>query len=604
MQQPEIILAQPADSAQCDALLQAVPGLHPLVGSLLVQRGFSSYSSIRDLFNPSENQLHDPLLMRFMERAANRLHKALQQGERVLVYGDYDADGTTAVALVYNFLSRYTGNLSFYIPDRHKEGYGLSEAGVLHAHSTGCTVIVALDCGIKAIDRARQCRELGIDLIVCDHHLPGDELPETYATLNPKQPGCAYPFKELCGCAVGFKLLQGLCALHPGSYDMGLLMEQVDLVAVATAADLVPMTGENRVLCALGLQRLNRQPRKGLQALLTNSGTQTPEAEDLVFRVGPRINAAGRIRSGMDAVRLLTEESTDLCDSMSRELEQLNATRRALDKQITEEALVQLAGHRTQFTSVVSHHEWHRGVIGIVASRLIERHYRPTVVLTRSGDNFTGSARSIEGFDLYAALEKCAHLLAQFGGHSHAAGLTLPAENVELFREAFEEACGQNLSEYLLTPKLHCDMEVDFNSFYLSHELGQWRSRAPLLPKFYLQMQRMGPFGPQYMQPVFITHNVVDTGKSRVLKGEHLKLEVCQQGRLYDVMEGIAFGMGDLYDRVATGEPFTLVYTLQANHYRGTSRLQLMVKHLDFEGTRPDTASDHRRRQAVQSASR
>ncbi|MGB1318664.1 MAG: single-stranded-DNA-specific exonuclease RecJ, partial [Flavobacteriales bacterium] len=454
----------------------------------------STFEEAKNFFRPSLDDLHDPFLMKGMDKAVSRIEQALGNGEKILIYGDYDVDGTTAVALVYSFL-KDLGQIDFYIPDRYKEGYGLSMAGIDYAKEFGISLIIALDCGIRAIDKVAYANELDIDIIICDHHLPGLELPEAHAILDPKQKDCEYPFKELCGCGVGFKLLQAFCERNNEDFER--LYAKADSLAISIAADIVPITGENRILATFGVQQINESPSTGIQAMLKYAKIDRPlTISDVVFIIGPRINAAGRIASGKRAVELLISDDLDDALKFSEEISKYNTERRTLDKSVTDGALEIVATedfYSDSKSTVVFNKDWHKGVVGIVASRLIEKHYKPTIVLTESEGVATGSARSVKGFDVHAALTECEDLLEQFGGHKYAAGMSLKLENVDAFRERFEKVVSERIEEHMLTPKLDVDLEIDLDR---------------ITPKFMGLLKQFGPFGPGNMNPVFVSRNL------------------------------------------------------------------------------------------------
>ncbi len=533
---------------------------------LLAQRGITAPEQAAVYFRPNLGQLHDPFLMKDMDRAVERIERALGDGERIMVFGDYDVDGTTAVALVYSFLLRFTGNITFYIPDRYAEGYGVSTQGIDKAAEEGVTLIIALDCGIKSVDKVRYAAEKGIDFIICDHHRPGDELPPAVAVLDPMRDDCPYPYKELSGCGIGFKLLQAL-ALHNGIAPTELEV-LLDLVAVSTACDIVPITGENRVLAHFGLKRLNDDPRPGIKAMLGMANVKRRlNVTDLVFIIGPRINAAGRIEHGRQAVELLLSHDLAQAEEIGNRVNANNITRQDLDKRITTEALELIASTdelREAWSTVLFHPEWHKGVIGIVASRLIESHYRPTIVLTESNGKATGSARSVKGFDVYEAISACSDLLDQFGGHTYAAGLTMPLDNVEAFRERFERIAREQLTEEMRVPEEEVDVEVPL---------------AEVNDRLLNIVEHMAPYGPHNMRPVFLTRGVIDTGGARIVGDDHLKLSIAMtkdpKERRFDA---IAFRQGRWLEHIKRGEPFSILYTIEANEWQGRHTLQLNIK--------------------------
>lgn len=537
-------------------------GVSDVIAKLLIQRDIRSFDQAKAFFRPSLSDLHDPFLMKDMQKAVNRILVAVQQNERILVYGDYDVDGTTAVALMYSFLMDFHPNVEAYIPDRYKEGYGVSFAGIDYAQQHDFSLIIALDCGIKAIDKINYAKEKGIDFIICDHHRPGDDVPDAIAVLDPKQKDCTYPYKELCGCGVGFKLIQALGSL------MGKTIEDfipyLDLVATAVGADIVPVTGENRILAYYGLIQINENPRIGFKALAPK-GDKKLTLTDVIFIIAPRINAAGRMKHGKYAVDLLVETQMDKADQMAQEIEAFNDNRKELDKEITKIALEQIVENQEQnnFTSVVYHPEWHKGVIGIVASRLTEVYYRPTLVFTKSGDKLAASARSVKGFDLYNALEACEECLEQFGGHMYAAGLTMLPEQFAAFKEKFEKVVSQTIDKHLLIPEIKADLRLDFND---------------ITPKFYRLLKQFAPFGPGNAMPVFLSEQLRDTGASRAVgqDKQHLKFSLAQSDGL--MFDGIGFNLGHTSSIIKSGQSFDIVYTIDENQWNGHCSLQLKIK--------------------------
>jgi single-stranded-DNA-specific exonuclease len=557
----------PADDGAAERLQQELR-IHPVFCRLLVQRGVQTFEQARSFFRPSLDDLHDPLLLRDMDRAVERLDRALRQEETVLVYGDYDVDGTTAVALVYHYLSRLGARVHYYLPDRDKEGYGVSEAGVRHGASLGASLLITLDCGIKALEPLALAASLGMDVIVADHHLPGSELPAACAVLDPRREDCSYPYPDLCGCGVGFKLLQALW-MHRG-LDLSELWEGLDLVAVAIAADIVPITGENRVMTYFGLKRLADAPRPGLAALLAQAGVRgQPGIRDLVFGLAPRINAAGRMGHAGAAVDMLLASAVDGAMDGAGELHRRNDLRKQEDRLTTQEALEQMAlwpQGEERYSTVVFAEHWHKGVIGIVASRLIERHYRPTVVLTRSGHQWVGSARSVSGFDVHAAISGCRDLLDRFGGHAYAAGLSLPLENLEAFRARFEQMVRERITPEQRVPSLRIDAEL---------------KPADINPQFYRILRQFEPFGPGNPSPVFASRALQAAAAPRVLKEEHLKLQLRPKGAQpypASALEGIAFGQAHALELCARADSLALAYHLEENTWQGRSSLQLQVK--------------------------
>lgn len=534
-----------------------------IIANLLVQRGIETYEQARTFFRPTLADLHDPYLMKDMDKAVTRIEKAINNNENILIFGDYDVDGTTAVSLVSSYLKSVYPNIDTYIPDRYDEGYGISYKGIDYADDNGISLIITLDCGIKSIDHIAYAKDKNIDFIICDHHRPGDKLPDAIAVLDPKREDCTYPYDELCGCGVGFKLIQALAKNRNQTMDD--LIPYLDLVATAIAADIVPMTGENRVLAKFGLEVINTNPRPGIKALIQNLKKKTLSITDVVFIIAPRINAAGRIKHGKEAVALLTEFDLDQAEQFASEIEQHNSDRKDLDKQITIEALAQIEvnGEQENFTTVVYQENWHKGVIGIVASRLTETYYRPTIVFTKSGDKLAASARSVKGFDIYNALEACAEHLEQFGGHMYAAGMTLKEENYPAFKKAFEKVVRDTIAPELLIPEITIDAELEFSE---------------IQPKFIRLLNQFEPFGPHNMTPVFMSKNVNDTGYAKNLgqNEEHLKLFVKQKGS--EGFGAIGFGLGSKLELAKNHKPFDLAYCIDENEFNGNITLQLRLK--------------------------
>ncbi|MFV5687604.1 single-stranded-DNA-specific exonuclease RecJ [Flavobacterium sp. ZT3R25] len=551
-------------------LAQAL-NVEDFVATLLVQRGIETFEDAKRFFRPSLDDLHDPYLMKDMEKAVKRIENAIENQENILVFGDYDVDGTTAVSLVSSYLRTYYPNVTTYIPDRYDEGYGISFKGIDFADDNGFSLIIALDCGIKSIDHVVYAKERNIDFIICDHHRPGKNLPEAVAVLDPKRDDCNYPYDELCGCGIGFKLIQALGQNREETIED--LFPYLDLVAAAIAADIVPMTGENRVLAYFGLQVINTQPRPGIKALIHQVKKQTLDITDVVFIIAPRINAAGRIKHGNHAVELLTEFNFEQAQQFASEIEKYNSDRKELDKQITKEALSQIEDNqeKERFTSVVFQEDWHKGVIGIVASRLIETYYRPTLVFTKSGDKYAASARSVKGFDVYNALEACAEHLEQFGGHMYAAGMTLKEENYQLFKDAFEKEVEKTIHPDMLTPEISVDAEINF---------------ADITPKLTRILKQFEPFGPQNMTPVFLTKNAKDTGYGKPMgqEDEHLKLFVKQNNS--EGIAAIGFGLGNKLETTKNGQPFEIVYSIDENEWKGNVSLQLRLRDIKQLGSK------------------
>jgi single-stranded-DNA-specific exonuclease len=538
-----------------------------IVARLLNLRSVSTYDEARVFFRPELKLLHDPFLMKGMRAAVDRITRAISSGEKVLVLGDYDVDGTTAVSLVYSFLKNHIAHIGYYIPDRYKEGYGISFQSVDYARENGFSLIIALDCGIKAIDKVDYANQYKIDFIICDHHLPGPEVPKAFAILDQKQPDCSYPYKELSGAGIGFKLIQAFSMTHGLSQEN--CYAYLDLVATSIAADIVPITGENRVMAFYGLEKINTTPRPGIQALLNiNQLKNAVTISTLVFTLGPRINAAGRIEHGSKAVELLTCEDETLADELAKAINETNTQRRDLDLGITTEAFEMLENDpaiHTRHSTVLFNSNWHKGVIGIVASRLIEKHYRPTIILTESDGKITGSARSVREYDVYSAIEKCSDLLDQFGGHKFAAGLTLKKENVEAFKHRFEEVVTASITKDQLAPKIEVDVELEF------HEITDKLLRI---------LKQFAPHGPENMTPLFCARHVFETGWGRVFGTNHLKLELFQKSNPNLRLQAIAYDKGDYIHFFQRKIPMDIVFKLQENEYNGVTTLQLVIEDL------------------------
>ncbi len=545
--------------------LQAELQVDEIIATLLMQRGVETFEQAKTFFRPTFSDLHDPYLMKDMDKAVYRIESAIANNENILVFGDYDVDGTTAVSLVSSYLKTYYPNVATYIPDRYDEGYGISYKGIDFADDNGFSLIIALDCGIKSIDHVAYAKERNVDFIICDHHRPGAILPDAIAVLDPKRDDCSYPYDELCGCGIGFKLIQALGKNRGDTIDD--LLPYLDLVATAIAADIVPMTGENRVLAKFGLEVINTEPRPGIKALIQNSKKKELTITDVVFIIAPRINAAGRIKHGNHAVALLTEFDIDQAEQFAAEIEQYNSDRKDLDKQITIEALNQIEDNNEQnrFTNVVFQEDWHKGVIGIVASRLIETYYKPTLVFTKSGDKYAASARSVKGFDVYNALEACAEHLEQFGGHMYAAGMTLLPEKYQDFKNAFEKVVQETIPPELLLPEIAIDAEI---------ELSDCNEKLIRI------LKQFEPFGPQNMTPVFMTKNLADTGYGKTIgkENEHLKLFVKQNNS--EGYAAIGFGLGKKLEITKNRNPFKAVYNFDENEFNGNLSLQLRLKDL------------------------
>jgi single-stranded-DNA-specific exonuclease len=533
----------------------------------MAQRNISSIEEANAFFNPSLDYLHDPFLMKDMNIAVDRISSAVKKNERILVYGDYDVDGTTAVALMYSFLKDQYSNVDYYIPDRYKEGYGVSFRGLDFAYQNNCKVVITLDCGIKAVEKVKYARTKGLDVIICDHHYPGDEIPKALAVLDPKQPSCSYPYKELSGCGVGFKLIHAYSRVHGIPFSK--ISHYLDLVAVSIASDIVPLTGENRVMAYFGLKRLNECPRTGLKEIIRESEvTKALTIEDVVFKICPRINAAGRMETGSKAVDLLVSSDSRLAMGISKEINNFNIERRSVDRIITTEAMRMIAEDQRTVnsrTTVLYNPTWKKGVIGIVASRLIETYYRPTVILTESNGFATGSARSVQGYDLYQAIEACSDLLESFGGHMFAAGLTLKKENIRPFMDKFEHYVNSTITEEQLVPRIFIDAELSFS------EINE---------EFFKTMSQFQPFGPENMSPVFVSRNVFDIGSGRMVgsSGEHLKLDLCQESSGQKSFSAIAFSQANHFEYIKGGNPFDICYSLEMNEFRGNRNLQLNVR--------------------------
>lgn len=590
---------KPGGDPEKVAALSAALGVAPALAELLVQRNVDTFADARAFFRPELGNLHNPFLMKDMDKAVSRIIRALDSNEKILVYGDYDVDGTTAVALVYTFLIELGHEqIDFYIPDRYAEGYGISFQSVDYAAENNFSLVIALDCGIKAIEKVAKGRERGIDYIICDHHRPGDQLPDAVAVLDAKRTDCPYPFKELSGCGVGFKLIQALASTRDVPFNS--LHKYLDLVVVSIASDIVPITGENRILAYYGLKRLNHNPRPGFEAILKFSnvnrkvtgsdgaGTDAyvnggvPEGDtfifsrelsisDLVFLLGPRINAAGRIESGRNSVELLICSDPEKAEKIGQQINDFNTTRRDLDSTTTDmamDAIRNLPRLRTARTTVVYNPEWHKGVIGIVASRLIESYYRPTIVLTQSNGLITGSARSIKDFDIYDAIDECSDLLEHFGGHKYAAGLSMRPENLDAFIDKFETVATRMITEEMLTPEVEIDLTINLN------EIDQ---------KFIRILKQFAPFGPGNMSPVFQTSGVIDNGYGRVVGKNHLKLTIGHPEISSAPFPAIAFQQGDHYPYISTGKPFDVAYHIEENEWNGKKEIQLNIKDIRIQ---------------------
>ncbi len=546
-------------------ILSEVLNVDGLVAQLLIQRGIDSYEKAKKYFRPQVSDLHDPFLMKDMDVAVERIENAISSNENILVYGDYDVDGTTSVALVSSYLLNYYPNVATYIPDRYDEGYGVSYKGIDFAEDNDFSLIIALDCGVKAIDKVAYAKEKGIDFIICDHHRPGIRLPDAIAVLDPKREDCEYPYDELCGCGVGFKLIQALASRKGETIDD--LFPYLDLVATAIGADIVPITGENRTLAYFGLQVINTNPRTGFKAIINQIKKTVFTITDVVFVIAPRINAAGRMEHGQHAVNLLTETDTDQAAKFAAGIEKYNIDRRSLDQEITQEALAQIQENKEEerFTSVVYKDSWHKGVIGIVASRLTETYYRPTLVFTKSGEKLAASARSVKGFDVYNALEECADCIEQFGGHKYAAGLTLLEGQYQAFKTQFEKVVSETIDPALLTPEITVDAKIEIKD---------------INPKLMRILKQFAPFGPGNMAPVFMAEGLTDTGYAKGVgeEGAHLKFAVTQNG--YGPIGGIGFNIGDKLPIIISRKPFDAVFSIDENEWQGNVSLQLKLRDL------------------------
>ena len=536
--------------------------IDPILASLLVQRNIDSFKKAKEFFRPSLEDLHDPFLLKDMDRAVSRIEKAIIDNENILIYGDYDVDGTTSVSLVSSYLKTITNHIATYIPDRYDEGYGISYQGIDFASDNNFSLIIALDCGIKAIEKVNYATQKNVDFIICDHHKPGDEIPKALAVLNPKRVDCTYPYKELCGCGVGFKLVHALASRRGQTIED--IQQYLDLVATAIAADIVPITGENRILTYYGLEVINSNPRNGIKAIIHQINKKKLTITDVVFIIAPRINAAGRIKHGNYAVELLTEMNYEAALDFAASIEKFNLERKELDKKITYEALQQIesANEKEKFSTVVYSENWHKGVIGIVASRLIESFYRPTLVFTKSGNKLAASARSVKGFDVYEALNECSEYLEQFGGHKYAAGLTLDPKNYSAFKNKFEEVVKATIDKKLLIPEITIDLELELSE---------------ITPKFFRILQQMGPFGPQNMKPVFKTTSVRDNGYGKTVGADksHLKLSIID-GADKKTYNAIGFGLGNKIKSIK-GD-FDIAYCLDENEWKGNTSIQLLLK--------------------------
>lgn len=551
---------------QIEELSQAI-NINSYLAAILIQRGISDFETAKNFFRPSLEHLHNPFLMKGMEKAVMRLKKAIDTQEKILIYGDYDVDGTTSVALVYNYLSKFYSKCEIYIPDRYAEGYGISLAGIEYAEQHDFTLIIALDCGIKSSELVDIATLKGIDFIICDHHLPGDDIPNAVAVLDPKQENCDYPYQDLSGCGLGFKFMQGYAQKHRFENE---LYEYLDLVAVSIASDIVPITGENRILTYFGLIKLNENPSPGLKALKDIAGIKSDlDVSGIVFTLGPRINAAGRVAHARGAVELLVSQTEQEANTLAERLNLKNEIRKQFDSDITGEALAMIESNeilRSAKSTVLFKNTWHKGVIGIVAARCVEKYYRPTVILTESNNKITGSARSVSGFDLYGAILECSDLLEKFGGHKYAAGLTLDMNNLELFQQKFEQVVSATITDAMLTPVVEIDMPIRFDV---------------ITPKFLKILKQMAPFGPENPRPLFEASNVYVFNSLSSFKDKHVRF-LARQNKNENIFQVVGFDMAEHYDRLARGDYFKMVFTIEENTFNGSTSIQLRVKDIKF----------------------
>jgi len=558
-----------ADQQSTEALAEEL-NINQLLANLLVQRGIHTFEHAKTFFRPSLDWLYDPFRMKDMNLAIERIEKAIQHNQKILVFGDYDVDGTTSVALVYSFLKRYYNNIDYYIPDRYEEGYGISYKGINYASENNVSLIIALDCGIKAIDKVNYANNLNIDFIICDHHTPDQKIPEAVAVLDPKREDCNYPFEGLSGCGVGFKMLQAFSKTN--DIPLEELYEFLDLVAVSIASDIVPIIDENRILTHFGLKQLNTTPRAGLKSIMNISGiggwNHEIVVEEIVFRIGPRINAAGRIESAKKAIELLVTQDQNKANEIAAKVNLCNESRKNIDRHITQDALKMISmepGFREKKATVLYNSGWHKGVVGIVASRMIEIYHRPTIILTASNGLATGSARSVPGFNVYKAIEECSYMLENFGGHQYAAGLTLDIKHIPEFKRKFEEIVERTITEEQLIPHINIDAVIDLNE---------------ITPKFFRILKQFQPFGPQNQSPVFAAKNVIDAGGSKLVGSskEHIKLSLTQQDNNTPVFPGIAFQQSNHFSHIQEGKPFDICFSIEENNFRGTKSIQLNIK--------------------------
>lgn len=553
--------------ADIDTLAKSI-NVNPVLATLLMQRGIKTFEEARRYFRPSLEDLHSPFLMKNMEVAVERIYRAINTGEKILIYGDYDVDGTTAVSLVYSYLKLFYAHVAYYLPDRSSEGYGVSRAGVMWAADHGFTLIIALDLGIKASDMVGLANHKGIDFIICDHHLPDERIPQAVAVLDPKQNDCGYPFKELSGCGIGFKLMQAYASRYRQTEEV---YQFLDLVAVSIASDIVPINGENRILAHYGLKKLNENPCPGLKALKEISGTRNDlDISGVVFTLGPRINAAGRVAHANGAVELLTAGTEEEANAFAGKINLKNDLRREFDSTITEEALAMISSDERKQkskTTVLFKNTWHKGVIGIVAARCVEHYYRPTVILTESNAKITGSARSVSGFDLYQAIEQCSDLLEKFGGHKYAAGLTMEPSNLAAFEQRFEEVVAATITDEMLTPVMEIDHVVNFDL---------------LTPKFLSILKQMAPFGPENQRPVFEAQNVRVLNALSTFKDRHIRFLAAQDGNEF-FFQAVGFDLIEHHERLTGGDSFRMAFTAEENTFNGTTSIQLRIKDIKFD---------------------
>ena len=547
-------------------LSQQLNNLDPFLCNLLLQRGIDTFDKAKSFFRSSLEETHDPFLMKDMDKAVDRILTAIAANEKILIYGDYDVDGTTSVTLVYGFLSNFYTNLTYYIPDRYNEGYGISYIGIDYAADNDISLVIALDCGIKAIEKIDYAKEKGVDFIICDHHLPGEKIPKAIAVLDPKRSDCEYPFKELSGCGVGYKLMEAIAVKKAIPTEE--LHAKLDILAVSICADIVPMVGENRIFTHMGIKKLNTNPQPGFEAMLTIANNKKKEltVTDVVFSLAPRINAAGRIESGNKAVEVMLSLNAQSAMEGGNHIDGQNTDRKELDRSITEEALKMIEEDsmlKNQKTTVLYNENWHKGVIGIVASRCIESYYRPTIILTKSKDMAAGSARSVKGFSVYNAIEQCADLLEQFGGHKYAAGMTLKIENIPAFQQKFEKVVSESIPPELLIPEVEIDCELALSA---------------INKKFFTVLKQFAPYGPQNMKPVFATYNVKEKGQARIVGTNHLKLDIIDPQNPEKSYPAIGFNLGQHLNLIKSGEPFQIAYSIEENEWRGNTTLQLNIK--------------------------